>query len=297
MHKKGKDLERVIRTIEQIPTLPIISQITMEIAEDESAPMEALAEVVENDQALASKILKIVNSASYGLVGKVSSIGPALVILGTKEVKSIVLGVSVYKFFSSHGTDVLDPKQFWRHSIICGQAAKLLGTRFDRSKDDTLFVAGLVHDIGKIVLEQYFHEEFIQIIDCVSSNNATFGKTEKNILGTTHYQIGAKLLQQWNFPKKIIMEVLYHHAPWSDQNYSTSSIMIYLANIFSKLAGYPFHSLEKKMEPHEFAKSPELEFAVKSGVDLDYESIVNLTSHIEEIACKEVGELMKVLED
>lgn len=296
MPRIRKDLEQVVRTIEQIPTLPVISQSALEIIEDERSSFENLAVVIETDQALATKILRIANSAFYGLISKVSSLEHAIAILGTKELKSIILGLSVYNFFSSNGRS-LDPTQFWRHSIVCSQVSKLLGTHFDIRNDETLFVAGLIHDIGKIVVDQYFHEEFLEIVDLVTSNRTTFSRAEKEILGTTHYQIGAKLLQHWNFPKKIIIEVLYHHAPWHDQNCETGSIIIYLANIFSKLAGYPFLAGEKRVDPYEFGKSPELSFIIKSGFELDYEAIKNLTSHVEKFTYEEAGNVMKMFED
>ena len=85
--------------------------------------------------------------------------------------------LSVYNFFSSNGGS-LDPTQFWRHAIVCGQVSKLLGTHFDIRNDETLFVAGLIHDIGKIVVDQYFHEEFVKIVDLVTSNRTTFSKAE-----------------------------------------------------------------------------------------------------------------------
>jgi putative nucleotidyltransferase with HDIG domain len=269
----------------------------MEIIEDERASFENIAAVIETDQALAARILKIANSAFYGLISKVSSVEHAVAILGPREVRSIVLGLSVYNFFSSHDSEILDPTQFWKHAIVCSQVARLLGRHFNIRNDETLFVAGLVHDIGKVVVDQYFHEEFLMIVDSVSSNGNTFSRAEKKILGTTHYQIGAKLLQQWSFPKKIIVEVLYHHAPWHDQNYPTGSIIIYLANILSKLAGYPFLLNEKKVDLHEFAKSPELTFIVKNGFDLDYEAIKNLTHHIGEFVHEEAGSVMRMFEE
>jgi len=92
---------------------------------------------------------------------------------------------------------------------------------------------------------------------------------EKEILGTTHYQITAKLLKQWKFPTKVIMQVLYYHAPWYNKKYETNSIILYLANILTKLSGYSCHKDEKQININEFANSPEIDFAIKSGFDLD----------------------------
>ena len=268
----------------------------MQIAGDEEASFKEIVDIIEKDQALTLKILKVANSAFYGFLSKVSSLEHALVILGTNEVKSIVLGFSVYNFFSHHKSDGFDRKRFWKHAIVCAQVAKLLERHFNIQNDDSLFLAGLVHDMGKVVLDQYFHAEFLQIIEHLSLTHTTFSKAEKEILGTTHYQIGAKLLKQWKFPKNVIMQILYHHAPWYDKNYETNSMIIYLANIFTKLAGYSCHPDEKQIDLHEFANSSEVNFITKSGFDLDYETIKKLISQIQDFMLIEANNVMKLFE-
>lgn len=297
MNKNKNNTDKLIKTIEQIPTIPIIANKIMGIIGNEDTSFKKLVGLVEKDQALAVKLLKVANSAFYGLLSKVSSLEHALVVLGTKEVKSIVLGFSVHNFFSHNSDGTFDRTQFWKHSIICSQVAKLLGRRFRVRNDETLFLAGLVHDMGKVVIDQYFHEEFLQIIDLVDTGDISFSKAEKMILGTTHYQVAAKLLKQWQFPKKVIMEVLYHHAPWYDKNYEMSSIIIYLANILTKLSGYPCHPNENQIDLNNFVNSKEFDFIIKSGFDIDYETMKNLTSHIQEFIFQEADNVMRVFEE
>ena len=287
---------KLVKRIQQIPTLPIISQKILTVVGNENASFKELVRIIEKDQALAIKILKVANSAFYGFLSKISSLEHALVILGINEVKSIVLGFSVQNFFSHSESDAFDRTRFWKHAIICSQVAKLLGRHFNMRDDDSLFLAGLIHDIGKVVLDEYCHEEFLQIIEHVSSNNSTFSQAEKEILGTTHYQIAATLLKQWKFPDKVIMQVLYHHAPWYDENYGTNSIIIYLANVFTKLSGYSCHTDEKQIDLHAFSNSSEIDFIIKGGFDLDYEAIKNLTSHIQEFISVEADNVMRLFE-
>jgi HD-like signal output (HDOD) protein len=288
-----KKLEKIISKIEELPTLPIVSQKILALMADENASYRDIVKLVENDQSLALKIMKIANSAFFGSLTKISSLEHAMVKLGMNEVRSVVLAVSVYDFFSHPETGTFDRKRFWKHGIICSQAAKYLGTYFRIGNDDTMFISGLVHDMGKAVLDEYFHDEFLSILNYLELKKCTFSEAEKSVLGTTHYQIAAKLLTQWKFPKKIIMQVLYHHAPWADKNYETGSIMVYLANITTKLAGYSCHKDEGEINLEAFSKSPEVGYINKNGFELDYDTLEKFVNHIKEFVVEEADNVMR----
>jgi len=290
------DLDRLVRRIEQIPTLPIVSQKILLLLSDEDVALPKVASLIEKDQALAVKILKIANSAFYGTLSKVSTIDHALVILGIGEVRSILLAFSVYNFFSDHGDVHLDRTRFWKHSVVCSQIAKYLARYFNVVRDDTIFLSGLIHDMGKVVFDQYFHEDFLKIIDLISSRGESFSRAEKQVLGITHYQVAAKLLQQWKFPERVIMQVFYHHAPWHDKNYLTSSIIIYLANIFTKLAGYTCVENEKVITIDELAGSKAMDFIVQSGFDLDKPTMEKLLQQIQQLLAEERDNMLRFFE-
>jgi len=294
MNPIDKNKERLIQQIEELPSLPIISHKILDLAADKQTSFKDLSNIIERDQAVAVKILKIANSSFYGFLGKVSSLEHALALLGTDEVRSIVMGFSVYQFFSSDKDDSFDRTQIWKHAILCSQITKFLGMHFRISDDGSLFLSGLIHDIGKVVIDQYFHEEFLQIINHISAHHTTFSSAEKEILGVTHYQIGAKLLKQWNFPHKVIIQVLYHHAPWYDKDYEVNNIILYLANILTKLSGYPCHPQEPLLNLREFAHSPEINYINKSGFELDYAILAKLLGHIKEVVESESGNLMSL---
>jgi putative nucleotidyltransferase with HDIG domain len=291
-HQKKREI--LIKGIEDLPTLPIVSKRIMEIAQDENASYHDLVEIVKQDQALSTQIMKVANSSFYGFLSRVSSLEHALVLLGSQEVISLVLGVSVYKFFSHNGDRAVDLSRFWKHSIICSQVARFLATHFKLNEDDSLFLIGLIHDIGKIVMDQYFHEEFLKIVEYVSKHRTTFSKAEKEILGTTHYQIGATVLKQWKFPKKVIMPIFYHHAPWYDMDNGTNSIIMYLANLLTKMAGFSCLSDEKKIEIDSFVNSPGLRFVRKSGFDLDKRALEQLVGHVQDYVLKESENIMRL---
>lgn len=298
MQKPKKKTDILIRKIEQIPTLPAISQKVLEIVRGEDASIDKIAPLVEQDPALASNVLKIANSSFYGCLSRVSSIDHALVVLGINETKSILLGFSVHNFFSRHREKDrrFDHTRFWRHGIICSQVAKLLGRQFMVQNDSTLFLIGLIHDIGKIVLDQYLPEDFEQIVEQVSSGRMTFSAAEKEVLGATHYQIAAKLLKQWNFPSSVILPVLYHHAPWYDKSYEMSSIIVYLANILTHLVDYSCHPGEKKIDLQAFTGSREFDYLLKNGLDFDQETFMNLISRIRQTIVVEADNVLGLFE-
>jgi putative nucleotidyltransferase with HDIG domain len=268
----------------------------MNLLSDENASIKKLSEVIEKDQSMAVKILKMANSAFYGTLGRVSSIDHALVILGIGEIKSILLAFSVRDFFSDSMSDSIDRNRFWKHSIICSQVAKYLARYFNRSSDDTLFLSGLIHDMGKVVFDQYFHEEFVDIVHFVNENHTTFSEGEREILGITHYQVAAKLLQQWKFPQRVVMQVFFHHAPWHDKGDGSGSIIIYLANVLAKMAGYSCLESEKDIQLSQFAASKAMDFVVKSGFDLDGDSLEKIVHQIQEFISLETKNVLGLFE-
>jgi len=275
-------LEPIIHTIEHIPTLPVISRQILDIREDDPNSHRKYVNIIEQDQALTLKVLKVANSAFYGSLSRVGSVDHALVRLGTNEVKSIVLAFSVQTFFSETKNNAYDRKRFWKHAIVCSQVAKLLGIHNRIHRDDSLFLAGLIHDMGKVVLDEYFHEDFLRILDLLKEEHTTFSQAEKSVLGTTHYQVGAKLLKQWRFPRRVITQVLFHHAPWYDKENENHTILLYLANVLAKITGYTCHPEEQPLDIGSFAASPEAEYVSKSGFDIELTNLQNLISRIRE---------------
>jgi len=290
-----KSIERIVRAIEQVPTLPIISHRIQSLFIQDEVTIRQVGEIIEHDPPLAVKILKIVNSSFFGLLNNVSSIDHALVILGFEEVRNIVLGFSIQHFFNMRSNG-FDRKRFWVHSVICSQIAKYLGRHFNIVDDGTFFLSGLIHDLGKLVADQYLHDEFELIVNYIGDTHTTFTKAEKEIMGVTHYQIGAKLLQQWHFPKKVIMQIFYHHAPWYDKNFTSGSIILYLANLLTKLAGYPCHQDEKQISLADVINPSVLDFINKNGFELDQDECELMITHIHDFIAAEQNNVLRIFD-
>ncbi len=207
-------IKRVTQSIIGLPTLPTVVSKMLEMIDNPRTSASSLARLISQDQALTAKILKLANSAYYGFSREISTVNMAIVVLGFNTVKDMGLWLSVFDVFkkSSDNSD-FDIVRFWEHSIACGVAARMIAKHSRSRYAGEAFVAGLLHDIGKVVLNQYFHQEFIDILQLAQST--TLEAAEAEVLGLGHGRIGAWLAEKWNLPSLICDSILYHHQPWN----------------------------------------------------------------------------------
>jgi putative nucleotidyltransferase with HDIG domain len=208
------DLIAELQAIENLPTLPIVAQQVMKLVASPNANMAQIAAVVSRDQAIAARVVRLVNSAFYGMRSRVGSIQHAIVVLGLNVVKNLVVGVSVVKMFEdSAQASIFDRQQFWVHTFACARAARLLAERTGRSEPEDYFVAGLLHDIGILVLDQFFHPRFVDILGLSIRERIEYNDAERRVLGLNHGEVGAVLAQKWRVPDFVAHTIRFHHEP------------------------------------------------------------------------------------
>ncbi len=273
-------LDSIVAAIEQIPTLPKTSTDILDAIDDEDTNIDRVTELIEQDPALAVQVLKFANSPFCGTIHTVSSIKHAIVVMGLGEIKGLLMVFAVQKFFDSSAVDNENRKRFWTHSLVCSHIANYLARYFQRQADDTIFISALIHDLGKIILDQYLHKEFLQIVDHITMEKTTFQEAETVVVGITHCQVAAKLLKQWCFPQKVVMQVFYHHAPWHEQEFSENAAIIFLANILTKMAGYPCLADEATLDVKTFVASESFARLKDIGFDLDETSLQKLLDDV-----------------
>jgi HD-like signal output (HDOD) protein len=244
------EVDHLFALVNQIDSLPTLSDVVQKLMlnlYDSNTNSEVLAKSLSSDTALVSKILKLVNSAYYGFPKKISTISQAIVFLGFNSLKNIVLTASVFNSFDGNGkTGSYDRKRFWEHSLACAVMSKILSKHVRAGLPEEAFIAGLVHDIGKIVIDQYVHDKFVQIIKYIDQNNVEFQTAEQEILGTNHSEIGNWLCEKWNFPAIFLDSIYYHHSPENSTSNKTLVTIVYLANNWAKLEGFGIPSAERK---------------------------------------------------
>jgi len=208
----GKDLKSIISDVRELPTLPQVAVTLMDLLDDASTGAPEINRVMARDPALASKILKLVNSAYYGLSNRISSLNQAIVILGFKTVKSVALSASVMGLFKAPGeTGPFNRAIFWKHSIGCACVARLVARKQKGLDAETAFSAGLLHDIGKLVLDHYVPSDIEAIVELAEKNGSSFLEAERAILQTDHAEIGRWVTEKWGLPKELVAAIGYHH--------------------------------------------------------------------------------------
>jgi HD-like signal output (HDOD) protein len=183
--------------------------------------MDEVSEVLEHDPALTAKILRISNSPYYGMKQYVGTLKLALVVLGVREVRNIVLGVSVYDAFSADNPETAFAKDFWAHAFLTGGLSKQLATRLRLAVQGEAFISGLLHDMGQLVLVKQIGDEYLAILDEAGKDYNKLIAAEMETYGFTHAHAGAALARRWNYPEALTDTVLRHH-PLDDVPISTA---------------------------------------------------------------------------
>ncbi len=226
----------LIGGIDSLPTLPHVASQIMDMAMSSGSSIRNIAEILSKDPSLASKVLKVANSAFYGLKQQVNSLELALVVLGMHEINHLVLSVSVFSAFADKEDKTgFSREKFWEHSAACGHFARILCKKL---KETTLggeaFVGGLLHDIGKIVLDEFSHDTFIGILQEAQEKNTGVYEIETEKLGFSHADIGAVLAEKWNLPPSVVDVIQNHHEPLNATNSPFLVAVVRIADLFCK---------------------------------------------------------------
>jgi HD-like signal output (HDOD) protein len=206
-------LHKLFRRIGEVSSLPSAAVRFVQLAGQESTRIEDLRRVIQSDPALAVRVLRRVNSAYYGLRNRVADLRQAIGLLGIREVRNLVLTVYVSQLFQEPGDyRTYQREALWKHSVCVGAAARLVSIICGRGAPDEAYLAGLIHDVGLILLDQRLRKHFCRILDGLDESETT-PEIERKILGFDHADLGQFVARQWYFPDQVTDAIGYHHRP------------------------------------------------------------------------------------
>jgi putative nucleotidyltransferase with HDIG domain len=234
----SEKLQQLVQTVRDLPALPEVVVRVMRLAEDPRSDAQSIARVIATDQAMAARVLKLANSAFYGLPRRVSTLSEAVVILGFRTIKNLAIAASTFELLNREIAGYwLQRGELWRHSLACAIGAQLIARRVRLPVSEEAFVAGLLHDIGKVAINLFVREQFDQIMERALQDRIPFVEAEQAVLGFNHAMAGGLIAEKWNLPPLLVSVIKYHHQPSSAPEKEPMISVVHLADLLSITMG------------------------------------------------------------
>ena len=208
---KQDRISKVINEVQKLPTLPAVANKVTKLLKDPTCTAIRVSEVIDKDPSLTIRVLRLVNSAFYSMRSEITNVRHAVALLGFKTISQMVITISVFDVFKGGYGREFDRVGFWKHSIGCAVISQKIAQLTNYAGVDDCFTAGLLHDIGKVVVDQYLHEEMERVIQLTQEREISFADAEKEIMGVNHADIGGQVMENWRIPTPIVVAVKYHH--------------------------------------------------------------------------------------
>jgi putative nucleotidyltransferase with HDIG domain len=276
MRNKQK-LQEKVQGIRTLPTLPQVASRLISIMNSELTSAGDVAKLIGQDPSLAARVLRLANSAFYGMPRSITNVNNAVVILGLKAITTMVVSLSVFDMFPQDKSSTLfDRKAFWKHCLSCAQIGRLLTRKvkvvlgFDQEE---AFCAGLLHDIGKIVMEQYLHDDFRTALDLGQRKGFPSYEAEREALGYDHCTVAQWLIERWDLPAELHLPIVFHHAPSESQEQADGVALIHYAD-------WICHAVE--LQQNLTTSMPHLELQAISRLKIDMQDIEAIKTSIPE---------------
>lgn len=229
---KSSVFKEKLKLQKALPTLPgIISKLTQMVA-DPSVSADRIGQVIAKDQILAAKILKLVNSAFYGFPGRISTVSNAVILLGFNVIRSLVLTASIFESMEKNLVGL------WEHSLGCAAISNVIARRLQLPDPEEISTAGLLHDIGKVVIRENLGEDARILDDTIKNEGTSLYRAEQKVLDTDHTEIGRRLCRHWNLPDRLTEPIACHHEPNKSKTYYINSAVVHVADILIRARGF-----------------------------------------------------------
>ncbi len=243
--------ESTIDQIQELPTLPTIYTNLMEVTSNPRSTAKDVAEVIVNDQSTSAKVIRVVNSSVYRLQTRVDSITQAVFYLGYKEIRNIVLSISIFEMFSKvQKTSNFDIVEFWKHSIAVGVLTRTIGNISGVTNLDNYFLAGIIHDIGKLIFLKISPENYDKVALLIKDKDLTILEAERKTFGINHTKAGAILANKWKLPDSLKNAINYHNTGFVNNRPDKLTASVHIADIMARMMRLGKSGEEKILKPN-----------------------------------------------
>lgn len=222
---------QITKSIKNIPTLPAIIIQIIKTTNDPTSSARDLNKIITNDQAISAKVLQLANSPFYGLSSRVTNLNRAITLLGFNTVRSLALSISMVDHFKGKSSNkYFNRGRFWEHSLGVAMLAKMLATKRHGINPEEAYLAGLLHDFGIIIMDQFFQNEFSEILRLVHEQSMPMLRAEKYVCGYDHAELAGLISTEWKYPEFLTVSLSNHHTPDYSGDHAEMANAIYLAN-------------------------------------------------------------------
>lgn len=231
-------LEQITKRIQALPPLPNSAMQVIALTRNSETDIKDLISVISQDPALAANILRQANSSYYGYARRISSLPEAVIILGFQTIQGLAMASALSPLLKTPLVGYgMDQEGLWRHSLFTAMASKRLCKRLRLPFGDIAFTAGLLHDIGKLILTIYIQEVGLFILKKIDQGNLTYRELEEKIIGFDHATVGGFIAQQWNLPDDLVEAITNHHTPELAHNQQQLTAVVHVASGLTNLLG------------------------------------------------------------
>ncbi len=270
-------MQQIIGGITNLPTPPLVLQQINRTVSDPNASAYDVASILSEDAAMSVKVLRLCNSAWYGLQHQITSIKQAVVIMGMEAIRSTVLSTAVFDMFRQEANDPQFQGNFWRHSLATATCMRLLVRSMSGqwiTKSELAFMAGLLHDIGRLAMYSFLPKDFRAAAEFKEESSVTLLKSEETILAYTHSDVGAALAAKWSLPDQLHSAIEFHHYP---NRAEEDSGLVYLTHLADYLAHLTFDSKRENG-----TELPDLDPGALNVLDIEEDKLESLSDSLRE---------------
>lgn len=271
--------QALVESIEDLATLPEVALRIARMVEDPSSSSADIGREISHDAALTARLLRIANSPAFGQHGKIATISRAITVLGVRQVRDLTVGLTAVRTFEGIGNELVTMASFWRHSLLCAVAAGQIAAHRARGRDDSPFVAGLLHDIGQLVLFSRAPVQARQalLMSADSADDVGLFLCERQVMGFDHGAVGLALAKKWGLPRPLQECIEFHHEPERAQEHPLDVATIHIANTAAVLA---------EIGSRDLSDAPPISVAALRAAELDAAGVLEIVLQTQKLGAE-----------